>query len=277
MIDIQDLHLENLTEEYHIPPKPEILVKLHGIMSDDSSDIRAIADLIAEDVGLSAEVIKTISSAYFGMRGQVSDIRQAAILLGPPGIANLVSAYELRRSLAMDTRISLQRFWECAADVAHACILIDHQLDLRIPSEDLYTTGLFHDCGIAIMVAKHANYLDVLREANSDYEHSMPQIESNYYKTDHTRIGYLLTRDWGLPEVICQAILQNHERDLWTSCNDNRLKQIVAVLKLAENMADRHRRQCENPDWPHHRDAVLRTLNIDDATCKALEQDFQGS
>ncbi|MEN8178356.1 MAG: HDOD domain-containing protein [Pseudomonadota bacterium] len=277
MIDIQDLNIESLTEEYHIPPKPEILTKLHGLMKNEPPDIRSIADLIAEDVGLSAEVLKTINSAFFGMRGQVSDIRQAAILLGPPGVANLVSALELRRSMTQDVCISLQRFWDCAADVARGCVLIGHHLDLRIPSEDLYTTGLFHDCGIVIMAAKHPEYMQVLIEVNSDYEHSMPQIEGNYYETDHTRMGYLITKEWGLPEVICQAILQNHERDIWTSCHDGQLKRIVAVLKLAENMADRHRRQCENPDWPHHRDSVLRMLDIDDAECKVLEQKFQES
>jgi HD-like signal output (HDOD) protein len=277
MIDIQELQTKSLTEAYQIPPKPEILTRLHGLMADDSPDILRISELLAEDVALSAEVLRTINSAFFGMRGEVSDIRQAAILLGAGGIANLVSVYELRRSLRRETCISLQRFWDCAADVSLACVMIGQQIDLRIPSEDLYTTGLFHDCGIVIMAATHADYRSVLIEANSDYQRSMTQIEDNHYAIDHSRIGYLMVKEWGLPEIICQAILQNHERDIWRESDDPLLKRVVAALKLAENIADRFRRQCENPDWPHHRTPALEILGLDADRCQQLAALFESS
>ncbi len=275
MIQAESLPLKEIGSDYYIPPKPEILVRLHELMMQSEPDIQQIADLLADDVGLSAAVLKTINSASFGMQRRVSDIRQAAILLGPQHIVSLVTTYELRRALVGDACISLERFWDSASDVAKANVFVAHKLDLRIPTEDLYAIGLFHDCGIPVLAMKYPDYQDVLIKANSNYEIPMTIIEDQHYGVNHTAVGYAIADSWDLPESICQSILQNHERDIWEVCSDTLLLQSVAVLKISENIIDRLRRQCENPDWSHHRDGIFTTLQINDTTLLELEQKVQ--
>jgi HD-like signal output (HDOD) protein len=234
-----------------------------------------VANLLSQDVSLSASVLKTLNSSYFGLRRHVSDIRQAAILLGPVQLVSLVTTYELRQSLTGSACISLARFWDCALDVAKTGVLVARALDLRIPLEDLYAIGLFHDCGIAVLAMKYPDYQDVLIESNSNYEIPMTEIENRHYGVDHNIIGYTIADSWDLPDIICQSILQNHESDIWNTGSNDNLLQAIAVLKISENIADRLRHQCDNPDWGHHREGVYKILQIDNATYVKMEQDIQ--
>mgnify|MGYP002713202962 CR=1 FL=1 len=275
MIDVKKIQLKFDPSEFDIPAKPEVLSKLHAIIEKPEPDILQVASLLSHDVGLSASVLKTLNSSYFGLRRHVSDIRQAAILLGPVQLTSLVTTYELRRSLVGSACISLARFWDCALDVAKAGVMAARILDLRIPLEDLYAIGLFHDCGIAVLAMKYADYQEVLIESNSNYETSITAIENRHYGVDHNIIGYTVADSWDLPDIICQSILQNHELDIWNTCTDGNLLQAIAVLKISENIADRLRRQCDNPDWGHHREGVYKILQIDNATYIKMEQDIQ--
>ncbi|GAB6043354.1 HDOD domain-containing protein [Endothiovibrio diazotrophicus] len=81
MIQLEE-QTENLMKGYFIPPKPELLSDLHAAASRAEPDPGEVAEIVARDVGLSAAVLKTINSPLFGMRRTISDIRQAALLLG---------------------------------------------------------------------------------------------------------------------------------------------------------------------------------------------------
>ncbi|MCJ8269126.1 MAG: HDOD domain-containing protein [Psychrosphaera sp.] len=68
-------------ESYFIPAKPEILKKIQDIMSVKEPNLFEVASLIAVDVGLSAEVLKTINSPFYGMCRTICDIKQTVLLL----------------------------------------------------------------------------------------------------------------------------------------------------------------------------------------------------
>ena len=255
--------------DYHIPPQPRILKALHDIMAEPSPDALRIAALIADDVGLASQVLKTINSAWFGMRRHVSDIRQAAVLLGPGLLVKLVTDYEFRHAMPRHGCLQLGRFWDTATDTALVCALLGRDWCPSIPAEDLYTLGLFHDCGLPIMAQHHDGYRELLMEANDDYRRPITALEQARYGLDHSQVGYRMTETWGLPTLIGQAVLRNHERDFWSQCQDPALARMVAILKWAENLVDRERRQRDNPDWPWHRDGVMQALQ---AGASALEE-----
>jgi len=255
MINPRDINQQQLGSGF-IPPKPEILLQIQTL-TNQSADIIEIADLLARDPGLSSAVITHINSAMFFMRRKVSDIRQAVILLGASRVERLCFYYSLRKSLEGDSCISMERFWATAEKVARGCYLFGKTLDLKVPEEDLYSAGLFHDCGIAIMARNHASYIDVLNEANHSADTPITEVEKRYYSYHHSIIGYMLAEHWGLPETICQVILQNHEYDIQSSPLPAPIVKLIAALKCAENAVELGQRNHPLTDWDKHLSWIL--------------------
>ncbi len=262
MIDPATIPAELLQGRYDVPPQPRILLELQRMQAGDEPDVVAMADLIAADVGLASAVLRTINAPFFGMRRHVADIRQAAVLLGARVLVNLATVYQLRQALQLPGCLDLGRFWDTASDTARTCVQIGRAFAVPVPAEELYALGLFHDCGIPPMAQHHPDYRETLAEINADYRRPAAAIEQARHGTDHSLVGYVVAGTWGMPLPIAQAILQNHERDLWHCCDDSTLKQMVAVLKWAENLVDNSRRGEDNPDWAHHRQGVGDTLGL---------------
>ncbi|RMG33847.1 MAG: HDOD domain-containing protein [Gammaproteobacteria bacterium] len=254
----------------YIPPRPAILTALHRLMEDAEPDLHQVSDLLQRDVSLSAAVLRTVNSAFFGMRGRVSDIRQAVVLLGVQRIANLVSAYELRRAMTGKAAISMERFWDSAQRVAEVCVWVGRSLEPPVPLEDLYATGLFRDCGIPIMALCFTDYLAVLKEANASTEEPLTAFEDRRYETNHSQAGHALAEAWGLPELIGEMALQHHETDYWNGQPERSHRQVMALLLVAERIVDGCQGRPENADWLTNGPHALQELGLNAQAFEAL-------
>ena len=76
------------------------LVRLQG----DQASIEELERVIDHDVGLSVKLLRYINSAYFGMRSQITSIRQAVMMLGARG----VSRWALMVALTGATRAPME-------------------------------------------------------------------------------------------------------------------------------------------------------------------------
>lgn len=74
---------------------------------------------IASDVGLSAVILKTLNSSFYGMSRTITDITQATILLGISSVLSLFAANKIKSAIQGESCISLERFWDTEYDVAH--------------------------------------------------------------------------------------------------------------------------------------------------------------
>ncbi|MDH5377526.1 MAG: HDOD domain-containing protein, partial [Gammaproteobacteria bacterium] len=95
-----------------IPPKPQILVDLHKV----GDNTKKIVDLISQDTGVSATVLKTINSPFFGLAKKITSIQQAVLLLGNQSVINIVNSLILRTSLHKDQDENMSEFWDSSMD-----------------------------------------------------------------------------------------------------------------------------------------------------------------
>jgi c-di-GMP phosphodiesterase len=65
-----------------IPPSRIALMRLASALQDPTIELLELEQLISGDVALSYRLLKYINSAYFGLRGRISSIKQAIALLG---------------------------------------------------------------------------------------------------------------------------------------------------------------------------------------------------
>ncbi len=275
MLDLDDKTLEFVKSGFHIPPKPEILEDLQRVINSGSPSLEDIGNLVASDVGISATILKTINSPFFGMPRSISDVRQAVFFLGAGNILNLVSIEKLKQVITGTSCISLERFWDTANDTANAMVFIARRIGSKVPLEDLHAIGLFHDTGIAAMAIKYADYRETLMEADSEAEMLLTAREDEKYNTNHTIVGYYLTSSWNLPKQICECVLNHHDlMYLQTASHDETQKINFAILKAAEQIIDNIRRYHDAQDWPHISEQVLDLLGIDEVELSDIEDDL---
>lgn len=114
----------------------------------------------------------------------------------------------------------------------------------KSPPENLYTAGLFHDCGIAAMSMRYTDtYLETLLLANEDHSKTQAEHENELHNCNHAIVGYFIASGWKLPRDICQVILNHHEED-FLARNKNHMENLVfATLKIADNMVSSLKRR----------------------------------
>jgi HD-like signal output (HDOD) protein len=73
---LNDEQLKRVLQGISIPPQPQVMVDLHMEQAMPEPDMSRIAQIISQDVGLSAAVLKFVNSAYYGLPRKISSIRE---------------------------------------------------------------------------------------------------------------------------------------------------------------------------------------------------------
>ncbi|NVK24889.1 MAG: HDOD domain-containing protein [Gammaproteobacteria bacterium] len=265
MIVVDEKALETISRSFVVPPRPEILAQLKDTMEQEEPSLLDVADIISKDIAISAAILKLINSPIFGLARSVSDIRQAAMFIGLDGLYSLVQALKLKEAFVSENSVvDLTQFWDEAEEIAKTALFIGGRLKSEIPGENLYTLGLFHDCGIPMLATKYDNYGDVLAKAANNYDKSLAQLEDRVYETNHAILGYYIASSWFLPKDICQIILRHHDKDVLTKLDGSEEQLSFAVLKMAENLVHEERKFAPSTEWHFLRSSVLEVLGFTD-------------
>ena len=192
-----------IASNFSIPPRPDALIAISKEMKKDSPDANKIAQSLKTDVTLYAAVLKVIYSPLFGLRNKVTSVDHATMLLGTTKVFSLVKVTALRT--ALDSYPGLDRFWDTAKEVAHLSTSLAGCLT-GIESEDAYTVGMFHDCGIPLMMQKYPDFKELLYQVNANPDLTFSNEQNTQYNVNHYEVGHQLISTWLLPEHISEAI-----------------------------------------------------------------------
>lgn len=232
---------DSILKGIKVPPQPQIVVDLQfeSAMPDVSLD--RIAEIISRDIGLSGAAIKVINSPFFGLRGKVTSIKQALNLLGLQNILNIVNGLALRNALSEEQLTEMTQFWDCSVDVAMACAAIAKLIGITA-ADEAYTFGLFHDSGIPLLMARFENYATVMKQNHGKTR--ITDVENAAFETNHSVVGCYVAKAWNLPDYFSRGIADHHKTEAIFSeqfAYDPRGKNLLAVLKLAENTCLAHK------------------------------------
>ncbi len=245
-----------------IPPRPQVLVNLRKEMAKDDPDLLQIARLIGGDVGLTAAVLKTVNSPFFGLRSKVGSVTQAVSLMGIK-TANQIATGLMLKSAIPGEKQSLEPFWDSAEKAANISAYLASTLP-RVAKDDAYSFALFHDVGVPILIQKFPDYRQTRELAAEDSGRPMTALEDERHATNHATVGYLMAKSWFLPAAICEGIYRHHDA---TAFDDRdsispEARTLVAVTCLAESLNDAIRGMRPNAQWFQMGDQVLDHLGL---------------
>lgn len=261
--------IQKVLQGISVPPQPQIMVDLQMEQVMPYPDLKAIARLISQDPGLSGALLKIVNSPQFGLSNRIASIQQAVNLLGSNSVINLINAQSIKGELTDEAIVVLNRFWDSAQDVAMTCLNLAKSIGYQSPDE-AYTLGLFHNCGIPLMIKRFPGYMGILEEAyaSATSEQRIVDTENRLLNTNHAVVGYFTARSWRLPEYLCEVIANHHNAlSMFSDDSERNAKQktLLAILKMAENICATYRvlgAQDEDREWQSVSTLVLEYVGF---------------
>lgn len=256
--NIKKTLIENILNcQISIPPQPAILLEIDKLINKPNNNLIAIGHLVSKDVGISAAVLKLTNSSYYGSQHQVTSISKAIAIMGLEQVTNIVKGLALRQALS-GHELAYEKFWERSGEIATlSSIIAGKQVSsCNISLDQAYTAGLFHECGVPILMQHFPEYCGAFRLSQGS---NWPDFKNEdlLFDTDHAVVGYLVAKHWNLPDIICQAVRFHHER---LNVEYSALT-LVSILQMAQHIfKDLH--NLDDAEWPQIKEHVLEEIGV---------------
>lgn len=191
---------------------PEVCIQVNSMADDDCSSAADIAQVISQDPGLTARLLKIANSSFYRFPSKIETVSRAVTIIGMRELRFLVLAASAIRSFdrISNDDIDMASFWRHSV----YCAVIARILAARcrvLHGERLFVAGLLHDVGSLVMLTRIPDLVQVMRFRA--YQASMPmyQAEREIFDTDHGEVGAELMKMWRLPDSLQTAAAYHHE------------------------------------------------------------------
>ena len=198
-----------------LPAMESSVAALKEECSKDEPSLDRIADIVAVDPCLSAEVLQLANSPFFGVPGSAIEPKAAVQSLNKELIQQLITrSTEVSVDASWPADFSPEELAVSSVDIANRARqwVVDHNGDAHT-ADAAWTAGLLHGIGqIVLAVSLPDLYGQLLARAATE-ERSRREVEHEELGTTHAQIGGYLLRMWRLPEPIVDAVTYHHSSD----------------------------------------------------------------
>ncbi|MCG2578208.1 HDOD domain-containing protein [Dechloromonas sp. XY25] len=259
----EEKRMHSMLNGVDIPPCPVVLLELDAELKKDVPDQREVGRLISSDVALSGHVMLVANSPAFSTGHKLPTVMQAINVLGMRSVFNMVVGHLLKAALSDGQDLTMERFWESSALTARVSAELAKRLRCVRP-DVAYTFGLFHDCGIPLLMKRFPQTKEVLAKANASEERIFTEIEEEGLGTNHAVVGYFLVKRWHLPDFIAEGVLYHHDYGVFgkpgsvadVSC------ALIAINVLAEHVTRLHNAGRGEEEWTKAAESVCAYFNL---------------
>lgn len=253
--------LERLKKQgVKLPPQPRVLVELQQLLASDDYEMRSVARVIAQDPGIVALLFRAARSPAFARARNAQTLEQILMVVGIKQVFSLVQAASLSAAINDRTRRAFDIFWNRAHEIAQMAAIVagDRVSVCNVFPEQAYLAGIFHECGVPVLMMRFPKYCETLKLENATCWPNLAE-EDGKFDVDHCSVGYLVARHWGLPDFVCDAIRFHHEipeeRTVGASVT------LVAIIQAASHFYHRLH-AVEDPLWDKIGARVLSELGL---------------
>lgn len=191
---------------------PDVLLRLNTLMQDSDANRDEIAEVIACDPALTAQVLKMANSLPSAESDAADSIADAIELIGTEDLQGMIFASAANDVFAGIPQhlTTIDEFWHHSI----CCALAADSLARRSSREDLgrvFVTGLLHDIGqLPIYERLPAHAEQVLQQAGEPEQYRY-RAEKDIIGYTHAQVGAELLRCWNLPQRLWEPVAYHHE------------------------------------------------------------------
>ncbi|MFZ5425756.1 MAG: HDOD domain-containing protein [Thermodesulfobacteriota bacterium] len=190
---------------------PEILSRLAQAMEDPSASPVEVAQIIMNDPGLTAKLLKVVNSAMYGFPQRIDTISRAVTVIGVQQLSALalgLTVMDLFKDVDKSL-LDLTGFWRhCLACACGARALAS--LLGQANTERYFVAGLLHDVGLLLLILHAPGRVRPALEAARSGE-GLIEAERRILGVDHAGAGAALLKSWRLPPSLVTAAACHHD------------------------------------------------------------------
>ncbi len=227
--------LEEVLACPNLPSLPAIAVRVIEMTSDPNVSLDELAQLIQTDQAMSARILRTVNSSFYGLRERCTTIRKALVMLGLSPVKSLVLGFSLVNSIETEKEPSFDYvgYWRRGLYTAAAGKSVADAAGLR-EADECFLSGLLQDIGmIALYRTLGDKYLAIIEDADHDHRKLVKQ-ELIVLEAQHPDVGALLAQRWRLPDELTVPI-KYHERPTAAPNDHHRIVRAVAIGNYAHD------------------------------------------
>ncbi|MFO7496259.1 MAG: HDOD domain-containing protein [Desulfobacterales bacterium] len=256
-------------------PMPRVASQILTLVEDPNASTASLAELVLFDPSVTATVLKTCNSAYFGLPRRVDSVHDAISLLGLDKIVDIVL---LKSSVANLTRrqtgygLHEGELWKQAVASALIAKALADKMD-KACKHLVFTAALLKDIGKVILDRFVAGSIQKINDLVVNSGYSFREAEKRVIGVDHAELSGLVARKWQFSDKLVFIIANHHLAN-----PSARQDEATAIVYLADTV-------CMmigiggGVDGLAYRfyDGVLTQMNIGDVDLQEIIADFGAS
>lgn len=241
------LHNESLqiiaNKKDALPTPPKLYLDMVKEIESPDGDINIVANLISQDVAMTAKVLQMVNSAFFGLPRNILKISEAVTFLGLDVIRALVLMTEVFSSQDKAVEcLDLDHLWHHSMQVAEfSKKLARHEKFPRKQQEQAFLAGMLHDIGYLVMTVAIPETLTRVHN-NLQPGQASWQGEIDELGCSHAELGGYLLGLWGLPNALVEPVVHHHQ----PSRHPGEELNVIAIIHIANALV--HEMQAKSPD-----------------------------
>ena len=201
----------------HLPSMPAVYQALEAALADPDSNAKQLGDIIQQDMGMTAKILKIVNSAFFGLRRTIASPHEAVTYLGIETIKALVlinTIFERAEPLAT-RRLDLDDLWRHSLATANGAKAITlAQGGLRSSAEQVFVGGILQDVGILVLASNFPEAYDRVAEILLTRQAPLTAVEQEVFAVTHAEVGACLLGLWGIPPQVLRTVSLHHSPHL---------------------------------------------------------------
>ena len=205
----------------NLPAFPATVHRVSAVVKDPDFSIADLVNVIKYDQSITANILRICNSPYFGIRYNISSLREAVIYLGHKNILNAVYVAGTSKfyKKVKGYYQGATRLWEHSVGVALMSQILAKRLYNR-EMPDVFTAGLLHDIGKVVLGEfVHESFQEIM-DLVSNHGYSFLEAEEEVIGINHAELGGEMASLWNFPKKIKDAITYHHRPDLMKEGDD---------------------------------------------------------
>lgn len=220
-----------IKEIKNLKPIPAVVTSLLEIIDDPNASMKDITKIIQYDPAITADILRTANSAYFGLKRPAETIQEAAMMLGTNHVVDLVMLKLCGQAVKGTQKgydLHEGALWKYSVSSALIAKQVAVQLDL--PNKNsIFTASLLKDIGKTVLDKFIQDAFEKISNLVINENFSFMEAEKQIIGMDHAELGGMIAKIWKFsPRMV--GIIRNHHLSSETMVRDKDL----AVVYLSD-------------------------------------------
>ena len=210
---MNDELLQRVLASPRLPSLPAVALKVVELVQQEDVELEDIAAAVQNDPALTARILKTVNSSYYGQAGNVTGVNQALVVLGLRTVKTLALGFSLVPNLQQSSEdgegFDHISYWKRSLLSATAAKMFADNAGSRF-TEEAFLGGLLQDMGMIALHQVLGEDYEEVTDSTGGHHTALAAAEQEQLGLTHAEVGEQLAQSWNLPEVLGYAIRGHH-------------------------------------------------------------------